>query len=100
MVDQDLDGIEQGMLAANGSDDFLAPVVRIEIDIVAVGDRIAQFWGAGNGGVLGEITLDGRDGGVLDVLRGGKMRLSRAEIDHVDSLRAQLIGFRHHCHRG
>jgi len=28
------------------------------------------------------------------------MRLARTEVHHVDALAAQLIGFRHHRHRG
>ena len=64
-----------------------------------VGNGVAQFGSAGNGGVLTEIALDRRDGCVLDVLRRGEVRFSRAEIDHVDSLRSQLIGFRNDCHR-
>jgi len=29
-----------------------------------------------------------------------KMRLAGAEVNHVNALRAQLVGFGHHRHRG
>src|SRR5579862_5784419 len=61
-------------------------------------DGIAQLWCAGHCRVFGEVALNGSDGCILDVLRRGKMRLARAEVDHVDSLRAQLIRLGYHCH--
>ena len=54
----------------------------------------------GNRRVFGEVALDGGDSRVFDVLRRGEMRLAGAEIDHVDALRAQLVGLGHHCHGG
>ena len=87
-------------LPPDGSDDFLAPVVGAEIGGMALHDRIAQLGGSAHRRVLREIILDGGDGGVLDVLRRGEVRLARAEIDHVNALLAQLVGFGHHRHGG
>ena len=50
--------------------------------------------------VLRKVALNGGDGGVLDVLRRGEMRLARAEVHHVDALLAQLVGLGHHRHGG
>ena len=88
------------MLAAGRRDDFLAPVIRIEVHVVPVRDRIAQLGCARHGRVLGEIPLNRRDGRVFDVLRRRKMRLACAKIDDVDSLRPKLVGLGHHRHRG
>jgi hypothetical protein len=61
---------------------------------------IAQLGGARNRRVLREIALNGGDGCVLNVLRRGKVGLARAEIDHIDSLRAQFFRLGHHRHGG
>ena len=100
VIHQHLNGIEQRMLAAGRGNHFLAPVVRIEIHGMAVHNRIAQFGGSGHGGIFREVPLNRGDGGVFDVLRRREVRLARAEIDHVDSLRAQLVGLGHHRHGG
>ena len=63
-------------------------------------DGVAQLGRPAHGRVLREIILDGGDGGILDVLRRGKMRFARAEIHDVNALLAQLVGFGHHCHGG
>ena len=57
---------------------------------MALHDGIPQLGCPGHGGVLGEIVLDRRDGRVLDVLRRGEVRLSRAEVDHIDALGRSL----------
>ena len=67
---------------------------------VALHDGIAQLRRSAHRGVVREIVLDRRDGGIFDVLRRGEMRLARAEIHHVDALLAQLVGFGHHGHGG
>src|SRR5450432_1403823 len=61
---------------------------------------VAQFRRSADCCVLGEIVLDGRDGGVFDVLRRGKMRFAGAEVYNVNALLAQLVGFGHYCHGG
>ena len=63
-------------------------------------DRVAQLRRPGGRRVLGEIRVDGGDGSIFDVLRRGKMRLSHAQVDHVHTLLAQLVGFGHHRHGG
>ena len=67
---------------------------------MAVHDRIAQFRCSADRRVLREIALNRADGGVLDVLRRGKMRLAGTEIHDVDALLAQLVSFGHHGHGG
>ena len=53
-------------------------------------DGVLQFGGAAYRGVLRKIRLDRGDGGVLDVLRRGEVRLAGGEIDDVSTLLAQL----------
>ena len=92
--------LNSACLPPDRGDHFLALVVGTEISRVAMHDRIAQFGRAANRRVLREVLLDRRDGRVLDVLRRGEMRLACAEIDHIDSLLAQFVGFGHHRHGG
>ena len=100
MVDQHLDGIEQRVLAPNRRHGFLAAVARLEIRRMAEHDGVAQFGCSAHRRVLREIILDGGDGGILDVLRRGKMRFARAEIHDINALLAQLVGFGYHRHGG
>ena len=58
VIYQNLNGIEQCMLAADGGDDFFAPVVGIKIDVMTVRNRVAQFGCACDGRVLGEVRLE------------------------------------------
>ena len=100
MVHQHLNRIEQSMLAANRRHGFFAAIVRLEISCVAPHDRIPQLGGTGYSRVLREISLNCADGGILDVLRRGKMRLTGTEIYDIDALLPQLIGFGYYRHRG
>jgi hypothetical protein len=88
------------VLAPDRGDHFFAPVIGIEIHCMAMHNRIAQLGGATHRRVLREIILDRQNGGVLDVLRRGKMWLTRAEIDHVNALLAQFVGFGDYSHGG
>ena len=67
---------------------------------MALHDRLANVGNAGHHGVAGEIGLDGGDGRVLDMARGGEVRLAGAEIHQVGALGAQfggLSGYGHGC---
>ena len=83
MVDQHLDGIEEGELAAGGEDRFLRGVVGAEVAGVALDDGLANLGDAGDDGVAREVGFNGGDGRVLDVARRGEMRLAGAEIDQL-----------------
>ena len=88
------------MLAAHRSNHFLAAVVGSEIPCVPMHDGIAQLGRPRHRRVLGEVTLNGGDRRILDVLRCRKMRLASAKIDHVDALAAQLVSLGHDSHGG
>src|ERR1035437_9918344 len=88
------------MLAPGRGDHFLAAVIRIKVHVVAMRDGIAQLGGTSHGRIFCEIPLNRGNGGVFDVLRGREVRLARAKIDHVDSLRAQLVRLGHYGHGG
>src|SRR5580692_1174259 len=100
VIHQNLNRIEQRVLAAGRRDGFLAAIVGIEVHVVPVHDGVAQLGSAGHGRVLRKIALNRCDGRVFNVLRRREMRLARTEIDHVNSLLPQFIGLRHHRHRG
>ena len=53
------------------------------------------------GSVLREVLLNGRHGCGLDRRRGGEIGFSGSQINHVNSLCFQLLGFLHygHCRR-
>ncbi len=73
-------------------------VVGAEVAGVALDDGLAHVGNAGHDGVAGEVGVDGGDGRVLDVARGGEVRLAGAEIHQVGALRAQLGGLGGHGH--
>ena len=101
MIDQHLDGVEQRVLAAGGGDGLVALVVGAEIHVVAVDDRRrAARPMPGTDVYLVKFCWMASDGGVLDVLRRGEMRLARAKIHHVDARSAQLLRLAHHRHGG
>ena len=100
VVDQDLNSIEQRMFAANRGYRLFLTVVGIKVGGVTTDDRIAQLGGAANRGVLRKIVLNRGNRGIFDVLRGGEMRLARAEIHNINPLAAQLLSLSYHCHRG
>ena len=100
MVHQHLNGIEQGMLAANRRHGFFAAIVGLEISCVASHDSIAQLGGAAYSRVLREIILDCADRDIFDVLRRRKMWLARAQIHYIDALLPQFVGFGDYRHGG
>jgi hypothetical protein len=57
---------------------------------VAVDDGLTDLWNARDGGVAGEILLDGVDRGILDVLRGGEVRFPCAKVGQVNPLGLHL----------
>ncbi len=57
---------------------------------MALDDGFADFGDAGDGGVAGEVVLDGLDGGVFDVAGRGEVRLAGAEVGEVDALGLHL----------
>ena len=100
MVDQNLHGVEQRMLAAHRSNHLFPPITGIEISGVALHNGVAQFSRAAHRRILCEVALNRGDTGVLDVLGRGKVWLTRSEIHHVNALLAQLVGFSHDRHGG
>src|SRR4051812_25829338 len=67
---------------------------------MTVHDSLPQFLDAGYGCVLGEIILDGGDGGVFNVLRRVEVRLTSTEVDEICAFGAQLRRFVDHSQRG
>ena len=100
MIDQHRDHVKQRVLATDRGAYFLAFVGGAEIGGVAVDDRILQFKRAADGGVLRKIGIDRGDGGVFHMLRRGEVRLTGGEVDDVDALLAQLVGFGRGGHGG
>src|SRR5579864_3482585 len=88
------------MFAANRGNHFLAAITRAEVGRMTLHNRIPQLGSAGHRRVLCEIPLNCRNRCVLDVLWRREMGFARPEIDHVDTLPAQLICFRHNRHGG
>jgi len=65
---------------------------------VAVADGLLQLGSAGRRRVLGEVPLDGADGGPLDVIGRREIRLAGPEIHHVGALGAKPFGVGRHFH--
>ncbi len=98
MIDKDLNGVEERQLAAGGEDGLVDRVVGAEVAGVALDDGLAHVGNARHHGVAGEVGVDGGDGRVLDVARGGEVGLAGAEIHQVGALGAQLGGLGGHGH--
>src|SRR6202020_2567333 len=92
MVDKHLDGVEQSILAAGRGDDFFPAIVGIEVDCMTMHDGIAQLGCAWNRRIFREVAMDSGDGCVFDVLWRGEMWLAGAEVHHVDTLCAEIVG--------
>ena len=78
----------------------LGGIVQPPVLLQPLAHRLAQGQGAGGGGVFGLVVLNGTDAGLLDVLRGGEIRLSHAEADDVDALGAHFLKLRVDGHGG
>ncbi len=100
VIDQHLDGIEQHVLAADRGHCLLALVARAEVFAMALQDRVLQLHRAADGGIAGEVAVDGGNGGIFNVLRSRKVRLAHAHVNHVDARLPQLVGFGDHGHSG
>jgi hypothetical protein len=85
--------IEDGVFAADVGDALFASVGGGKVGGVALDNGVAEFVGAADGGVFAEVGFDGGDGSIFDVTRRLEVRLACAEVDDVNSLLGELIGF-------
>ena len=99
-VQEGLQGHIENGLAAPADHNLLGGIVQPPVLLQPLAHRLAQGQGAGGGGVFGLVVLNGTDAGLLDVLRGGEIRLSHAEADDVDALGAHFLKLRVDGHGG
>ena len=99
-ADQRLHQIEDGVLAADRDQAFAGRVVGSVVVVMARADGLLQLHGAAGRRVLGEIGVDGGDGGRLDVVGRREIRLAGAEIHDVDAFAAEAVGFGGDFHGG
>ena len=94
MIDQHLNGIEKRQLAACREDALVRRIVRAEVRCVTIDNGAANLRYARDGGVARVAFLASLDGGLLDVARGGEVRLAGAKIRKVDAgaLQPQRFG--------
>jgi len=67
---------------------------------VIVADGLLELDGAADRRVLGEVLIQGINGGVLNVVGRREIRLARAEVDDVYAFAALTIRLRGHLHGG
>src|SRR5208282_1523577 len=84
-IHKHVDGVEDGVLLADAHDTFGGLVGGAELRGVPFADGLAQGLDAAGGRVLGEVLLQGADGGALDVVRSGEVGLAGAEVDNVNA---------------
>jgi len=75
--------VEEALLAAAGDQDLFGGIVQAVVALELGDDGLLQRGGATHRGVLGETLVDGRDGGILDVLRCIEIRLAGSQSDDV-----------------
>ena len=80
------------MLAAAGDRDLRGFVSKAVVALEFVDDGLLELGDARCGGVFGEAVIERLFGGVLDVIRGVKIRLAGAETDHVLAAFLHLAG--------
>ncbi len=85
------DNVKNGMLAADVGDAFFRFVVGTKFALVPRADCFAQRHYPGRGGVLRLVLVDRFNCGLLDVIRSGEVRLTRAEVGDVHALGLELI---------
>ena len=100
MVYQHLDGIEERQFAAGREDGFINSVVGTKVGRMAIHDRFANFRNTGHHRVAREVAFDRGNRGILDMARRGEVRLARAKIYQLYTLRTQLGCLRGHRHCG
>jgi hypothetical protein len=86
-------GVVERLLGAGGHDGFLRAELDAVVGVVAIADRLPQFHDPGGRRVLGEVVRDGVDAGRLDVFGRREVGFAGAEIDDIDTLAAEAIGF-------
>ena len=91
MVDQHLDCIEEGELAAGRENSFFRRVVCSEIAGVALDDSLAHLGDARDDGIAREVGFNGGDSRILDVARRREMRFAGAKIDELGALRSAVL---------
>ncbi len=89
-------GVVERLFGAGGDDDFLGLDLDAVVEAIALADGVAQLEHAGRRRVLREVRIERRMRGVLDVFGRGEVGLAGAQIDDVDALAAQTIGFGAH----
>ena len=99
-VHQGLQGGVQNRLAAAGDHHLVGGVVQAPVLLQPLAHRLADGQGAGGGGVLGLVCLNGPDACLLDAFRGGEIGLPHAEADDVDALGPHLLKLRVDGHGG
>src|ERR1700733_8154156 len=100
VIDEDLDGIEERVLAAGGENGFVNRVIGAEVACVTLDDGLAHVGNARDDRIASEIGLDSDDSRVFDVARRGEMGLARAKVNQVDALGAELGGLGGNGHGG
>ena len=87
-----LEDREEAVLRAVADDDLLRGIGQPVIPLHLAGDRHAQLHRAGDGRIAREAHFHGFLRRLADMLWGGKVRLARAETDHVQAGRGHLLG--------
>src|SRR2546421_8068228 len=75
--------IEDRMFSADIDGAFLRFVARTQLAFVPSADRLAQWHDPAGRRVLGVVLLNGVDGGLLDVIRSGAVRVALAGVRNV-----------------
>ena len=79
------------VLRARSHNDLLRLIVQTEIGFQPVACRFAQLHQTGCRRIAGLVVLDCLNTGLLDVLRGRKIRLARAKADHILAFGLHLL---------
>ena len=100
LVDESRHGVENDVLGADAGDALVGRVCGTEVLRMPVADGFLELGDAAGGGVLGEVFIQGADGGLLDVVGRGEVGLTGAEGYDVNSFGFELGGLGGYGHGG
>ena len=95
-VDEDLADLVEGLFCAGGHNNLVGGEIQVIISLELVADGLTDVGIAGDGGIMGEIVINGLLGCLFDYFGGVEVGFANGEADDVLALLFELAGFGGH----